>query len=182
MVKLVANMHGNEVVGREMLLKLAGLLLTRSHPAAERILDSIDLHILVSLNPDGFEKIKSAGAWVDCSQYRQNVTGGHGRFNANNVRVQHKYVDRYYVLHYYITKRFQKDLNRNFPTWKDKGKTRDQLVHGKEPEAVAVINWVLNNPFVLSANLHDGAVVASYPYDDGAGNKNFQPGGKVKKK
>ena len=96
MVKLVANMHGNEVVGREMLLKLAGLLLTRSHPAAERILDSIDLHILVSLNPDGFEKIKSAGAGVDCSQYRQNVTGGHGRFNANNVRVQHKYVDRYY--------------------------------------------------------------------------------------
>ena len=93
MVKLVANMHGNEVVGREMLLKLAGLLLTRSHPAAERILDSIDLHILVSLNPDGFEKIKSAGAWVDCSQNRQNVTGGHGRFNANNVRVQHKYVD-----------------------------------------------------------------------------------------
>ena len=75
MVKLVANMHGNEVVGREMLLKLAGLLLTRSHPAAERILDSIDLHILVSLNPDGFEKS------IEEECYRLQ-----GRTNMNGVR------------------------------------------------------------------------------------------------
>ena len=75
MVKLVANMHGNEVVGREMLLKLAGLLLTRSHPAAERILDSIDLHILVSLNPDGFEKS------IEEECYRLQ-----GRTNMNDVR------------------------------------------------------------------------------------------------
>ena len=75
MVKLVANMHGNEVVGREMLLKLAGLLLTRSHPAAERILDSIDLHILVSLNPDGFEK----SIEEECYELQ-------GRTNMNGVR------------------------------------------------------------------------------------------------
>ena len=75
MVKLVANMHGNEVVGREMLLKLASLLLTRSQePHLERILDSIDLHILVSLNPDGFEK-------RDGKCHEPNT----GRNNTNNV-------------------------------------------------------------------------------------------------
>ena len=86
MVKLVANMHGNEVVGREMLLKLAGLLLTRSHPAAERILDSIDLHILVSLNPDGFELIKAARV-AGCGKMDTAMYGGLGRLNANNVRM-----------------------------------------------------------------------------------------------
>ena len=30
----------------------------------------------------------------------------------------------------------------------------------------AVMNWVIENPFVLSMNLHDGATVACYPFDD----------------
>ena len=32
--------------------------------------------------------------------------------------------------------------------------------------AQAMMNLILSFPWVLSANFHDGAVVASYPYDD----------------
>ncbi|XP_049329797.1 carboxypeptidase M [Astyanax mexicanus] len=139
--KYVGNMHGNEVLGRVLLLQLIDYL-TKDYlrdPLVTRLLNSTRIHILPSMNPDGFE---SSGR--DC-MYSQ------GRFNKNGV-----------------------DLNRNFPDAfsSDNGQLR-------EKEVAAVMNWLKTEPFVLSANLHGGAVVASYPYDNSNGGSELQGGSSV---
>lgn len=129
-MKYVANMHGNEVVGREMLLLLAKYLCENYGSKNERIstlLNSTRMHLLPSMNPDGYEVAVKSHAL--------------GRENANNV-----------------------DLNRNFP---DQYGT-NALNRVQEPETLAVMNWSLATPFVLSANLHGGSLVANYPFDDSA--------------
>lgn len=56
--KYVANMHGNEVVGREMLLLLAKYLLnqyTKGDVRVQTILNTTRIHLMPSMNPDGYE-------------------------------------------------------------------------------------------------------------------------------
>ena len=58
----------------KMMLEFATFLLKeQSDPRIARILNTIDLHILVSLNPDGFEKRDGTCTWQA------------GRENANGV-------------------------------------------------------------------------------------------------
>ncbi|GMS96348.1 hypothetical protein PENTCL1PPCAC_18523, partial [Pristionchus entomophagus] len=154
-MKYVGNMHGNEPVGRELLIHLADHL-CQGYAAKDKevmsLLNSSSIHILFSMNPDGFAK-----AMTTKPAERGWLTG---RSNANNV-----------------------DLNRDFPDLdaifyeveKLKIPRYDHLLElfaddkDHQPETVAVGRWILSLPFVLSANLHEGDLVANYPFDTAEG-------------
>ncbi|XP_044133101.1 carboxypeptidase M [Bufo gargarizans] len=126
--KYVANMHGNEVVGREVMLYLIDYLLTNYQSDANitQLISNTRIHIMPTMNPDGFE----ASMPSDC-------TSSVGRYNKNGY-----------------------DLNRNFP---DAFEVNTDEI---QPETQAVMDWIKSESFVLSANFHGGALVASYPYDN----------------
>ena len=55
-VRIAANIHGDEVVGRELVLRFAEYLcLMRSERRVDRLLSETQIYLYPSLNPDGFE-------------------------------------------------------------------------------------------------------------------------------
>lgn len=57
MFKYVANMHGDETVGRELMIFLAQYLLKNydSDARVTRLVNTTDIFLMPSLNPDGYE-------------------------------------------------------------------------------------------------------------------------------
>lgn len=124
-VKFVANIHGDEMVGRELLIGLIFYLCEHYETDSEikELIDTTDIHLLPSINPDGCE----------------NGT----RHNVND-----------------------KDLNREFPGWRDIGQANNDLLRGREKEVKSMMSWIQANNFILSISFHDGQVLINYPWDD----------------
>lgn len=141
-------MHGNEVLGRELLLRLADYLCEEyrnNNLEIQNLINNTRIHLLPSLNPDGWD---IASSIMDNNQQHDWMLG---RANLNGV-----------------------DINRDFPdldmvAFRNGGKEdfiNTLLYHKMQPETRAAVIWILNNPFVLSANLHGGSLVANYPFDE----------------
>lgn len=145
--RYVGNMHGNEVVGRELCLWIAEYICdeyTASVEGKSRSADDEDengesmaglirwlvehthIYIMPSMNPDGY-----------AMEQRENA--------------------------HYI------DLNRNFP---DQFSV-DLHQQRRAVEVEHMMRWSRERSFVLSANFHGGAIVANYPWD---GNRDHRSG------
>ncbi|KAF4023386.1 hypothetical protein G4228_015368 [Cervus hanglu yarkandensis] len=157
-VRYVAGMHGNEALGRELLLLLMQFLcreFLRGDPRVTRLLTETRIHLLPSMNPDGYETAFRRGSEL--------VGWAEGRWNHQGIDLNHNFADL------------------NTPLWEaeDEGLVPDTVPNHHlplptyytlpnatvAPETWAVIKWMQRIPFVLSANLHGGELVVSYPFD-----------------
>ncbi|KAM9734172.1 carboxypeptidase D [Menidia menidia] len=84
--KYVANMHGNEVVGRELSLNLIEYLCRNygTDPEVTQLLNNTRIHIMPSMNPDGYE-IAIEG----------DVKGYKGRNNSRNFDLNRNFPDQF---------------------------------------------------------------------------------------
>lgn len=153
----LGNMHGDEPVGRELILRLAELvcrsaapaddarvpqIITRAEPGDERFFETAAylarnarLFFAPTLNPDGF--------------------AARARSNARGV-----------------------DLNRDWPDQYENAAGRDTSVkmpadalETRQPETAAVMRWSRAHNFTGALSFHEGAVVANYPWDAKRGSR-----------
>ncbi|XP_029450798.1 probable carboxypeptidase X1 [Rhinatrema bivittatum] len=156
--RYVAGMHGNEVVGRELLLNLMQYMCqeyNKGNPRIVQLVTETRIHLLPSMNPDGYEQAYKLGSELSGWAVGRWTYFGHD-LNHNfadlntplwdaedNELIPEKFPNHYIPIpEYYI-----------FPNATVATETR------------AVIDWMQKIPFVLSANLHGGELVVTYPFD-----------------
>lgn len=78
-VKYIGNIHGNEPVGKEMLLHLIQYLVSSysTDPYIRWLLDNTRIHILPSMNPDGYAVSKEG-----------TCDGAQGRYNNATISIK----------------------------------------------------------------------------------------------
>lgn len=149
--KYIGNIHGNEVLGRELLLGLAHYLCDqyrKNDPEIKALITNTRIHLLPSMNPDGWQLATDTGG----KDYLI------GRTNNHEVDLNRNFPDLDA-----ITFDFERQgLSHNNHLLKD----LTQLSAPLEPETRAVMRWIMSTPFVLSAAIHGGDLVANYPYDE----------------
>ncbi|XP_048852507.1 probable carboxypeptidase X1 [Brienomyrus brachyistius] len=156
--RYVAGMHGNEALGRELLLNLMQHLCREYKNGRERVVRLVKetrIHLLPSMNPDGYEEAYSKGSelsgWALGRYSYEGIDMNHNFADLNNIMwdAQEKEKDKSKASNHYIP----------IPEYYT---SEDAFV---APETRAVISWMQDIPFVLSANLHGGEMVVTYPFD-----------------
>ncbi|XP_029133811.2 probable carboxypeptidase X1 isoform X1 [Labrus bergylta] len=156
--RYVAGMHGNEALGREILLNLMEYLCQEYKRGDQRIVNLIKdtrIHLLPSMNPDGYEMAFKKGSEL--------AGWAFGRYSYEGIDMNHNFADLNSVMWNAIELETDRSklINHYFPI-PEQYTSEDAFVAS---ETRAVINWMQNIPFVLGANLHGGELVVTYPFD-----------------
>ncbi|XP_061886768.1 adipocyte enhancer-binding protein 1 [Entelurus aequoreus] len=151
-----AGLHGNEALGRELLLLLMQFLCKEykdENPRVRRLVDGVRIHLMPSLNPDAYELAFEAGSEMG------NWALGHWTEEGYDI--------------------FQNFPDLNSILWgaEDRGwvprivpnhhiPMPEHFLNGSlAVETKAIISWMERNPFVLGANLQGGEKLVTFPFD-----------------
>uniref|UniRef100_A0A8C1WHN6 AE binding protein 1 n=1 Tax=Cyprinus carpio TaxID=7962 RepID=A0A8C1WHN6_CYPCA len=154
--RYTAGLHGNEVLGRELLLLLMQFLCKEyndDNPRVHRLVESVRIHLVPSLNPDAYELAYEMGSEMG------NWALGHWTEEGYDI--------------------FQNFPDLNSILWgaEDRGwvprvvpnhhiPIPENFLNGSVAvETKAIISWMERTPFVLGANLQGGEKLATYPFD-----------------
>jgi len=124
---LIANIHGDETIGREISLYLMNYLCVEynRNPDIKKIVDNFRIYILPSLNPDGFER-KLFGRWSP------------SRYNSNGIDLNRNFPDQF------KTNNIQRELEvEAIMNWSKKNQVHLSLsIHG----GTLVVNYPYDGP------------------------------------
>ncbi|XP_065821563.1 adipocyte enhancer-binding protein 1 [Labrus bergylta] len=154
--RYTAGLHGNEALGRELLLLLMQFLCKEyndDNPRVRRLVEGVRIHLVPSLNPDAYELAFEMGSEMG------NWALGHWTEEGYDI--------------------FQNFPDLNSLLWgaEDRGwvprivpnhhiPLPDNALNGSlATETKAIISWMERTPFVLGANLQGGEKLVAYPFD-----------------
>uniref|UniRef100_A0A3B4BII2 Peptidase M14 domain-containing protein n=1 Tax=Periophthalmus magnuspinnatus TaxID=409849 RepID=A0A3B4BII2_9GOBI len=158
-VRFTAGLHGNEAVGRELLLLLMQFLCKEykdRNPRVQRLVEGIRLHLVPSLNPDGQEKGSELSGWTT------------GHFTDDGFDIFENFPDLNTILWDAEDKGLVPKLmpNHHIPIPENMEANNSVRNHlNIAVETRAIISWMRNYPFVLGANFQGGESIVAYPYD-----------------
>ncbi|XP_062927939.1 inactive carboxypeptidase-like protein X2 isoform X2 [Mobula hypostoma] len=153
-----AGARGNEVLGRELLLLLMQFMCQAylaGNPRIKHLVEETRIHLLPSINPDGYEKSFEMGSEL--------AGWSLGRWTHDGIDINHNFPDLNSVFWQAEERRWgYKKVNNHhlpIPEWYLSKNTTVAL------ETRAVIAWMEKFPFVLGGNVQGGELVVTYPFD-----------------
>ncbi|XP_045924032.1 inactive carboxypeptidase-like protein X2 isoform X2 [Micropterus dolomieu] len=156
--RYTAGCHGNEVLGRELLLLLMQFMCLEYLSGNQRIRHLVEetrIHLLPSVNPDGYEKAFEVGSELSGWSL--------GRWSNDGIDIHHNFPDLNSILWEAEVKKWipRKMFNHHvpIPEWYQSTNASVAL------ETRALIAWMEKMPFVLGGNLQGGELVVTFPYD-----------------
>uniref|UniRef100_A0A3B4VRZ7 AE binding protein 1a n=1 Tax=Seriola dumerili TaxID=41447 RepID=A0A3B4VRZ7_SERDU len=153
--RYTAGLHGNEALGRELLLLLMQFLCKEyndENPRVRRLVDGVRIHLVPSLNPDAYElAYEMMGNWAL------------GHWTEEGYDIFQNFPDLNSILWGAEDRGWVPRIvpNHHIPL-------PENFLNGSVslfPVTKAIISWMQRNPFVLGANLQGGEKLVVYPFD-----------------